>query len=95
MQKYTENVYNNILIRECENQIILDLKEFNKQENVIKKRIIIYSIYRTLGTTQNVEMINIDDIIKLCANNIGNKYLKPNKNIKILVNKGKIFFDKL
>ena len=31
-------------------------------------------------------------IIKLCANNIGNKYLTPNKNIKILVNKGKMYF---
>ena len=95
IQKFTENVYRKILIKESENQIILDLKEFNRQEIVIKKRIIIYSIYRILGTTQNVEMINIDDLIKLCSNNIGNKYLKPNKNIKVLVNKGKIFFDKL
>ena len=95
MQKFTENVYSQILIKESENQIILDLKEFNRQENVIKKRIIIYSIYRILGTTQNIEMINIDDLIKLCSNNIGNKYLKPNKNIKVLVNRGKIFFDKL
>ena len=62
---------------------------------MIKKRIIMYTIYKVLGNTQNVEKVNIEDIIKLCENNIGNKYLTPNKNIKILVNKGKIFFDRL
>ena len=38
-------------------------------------------------------MVNIEDIIKLCKNNIGNKYLMPNKNVKISVNKGKVFFE--
>ena len=33
----------------------------------------------------------IDDIIKLCSNNIGNKYLSPIKEIKIYVKKGKIY----
>ena len=32
------------------------------------------------------------DVIKLCERNIGNKYLTPNKKIKILVNDKKIFF---
>ncbi len=65
------------------------------QEKVIKKRIIIYSINKILGTTQNIEMVNIEDLIKLCENNIGNKYLKPNKNIKIMVNRGKIYFESI
>ena len=30
---------------------------------------------------------------KLIEKNIGNKYLMPNKNIKILVNKNQIFFE--
>ena len=38
------------------------------------------------------EKVIIDDIIKLCNNNIGNKFLKPTKNIKILVKNKKIFF---
>ena len=38
------------------------------------------------------DYISIDDIIKLCNNNIGNKFLKPTKNIKILVKNKKIFF---
>lgn len=74
------------------NQIILDLKKFNNLELVIKRRVILYTINKLLGTTEGIEKINIDDIIKLCGNNIGNKFLMPIKNIKILVKKGKIFF---
>ena len=74
------------------NEIILDLKKFNKLELVIKRRIILYTINKALNTTEGIEKVNIDDIIKLCSNNIGNKYLLPTKNIKILVKKGKIFF---
>lgn len=87
----TEKIYNEIKIEEN----VLDLKKFNLQDDLIKKRIIIYEIAKVLGNTQNVEKVNIDDIIKLCANNIGNKYLTPNKNIKVSVNKGKIFFERL
>ena len=91
LQYQTEKIYNEIKIEEN----VLDLKKFNLQDNLIKKRIIIYEIAKVLGNTQNVEKVNIDDIIKLCANNIGNKYLTPNKNIKVSVNKGKIFFERL
>ena len=75
-----------------ESTIILDLKQFNNLELVIKRRLILYTINELLGSTEGMEKINIDDIIKLCTNNIGNKYLMPTKNIKILVKKGKIFF---
>ena len=75
------------------NQIILDLKKFNNLELVIKRRVILYTVNKLLGTTEGIEKINIDDIIKLCNNNIGNKYLMPIKNLKILVKKGKIFFE--
>ena len=76
-----------------ENVIILDLKQFNNLELVIKRRVILYTINKLLGTTEGIEKVNIDDIIKLCNNNIGNKYLMPIKNLKILVKKGKIFFE--
>jgi tRNA(Ile)-lysidine synthase len=75
------------------NQIILDLKQFNNLELVIKRRLILYTINKLLGTTEGIEKVNIDDIIKLCKNNIGNKYLMPIKNLKILIKKGKIFFE--
>ena len=79
-------------IGENEKEVILDLKEFNKLEKVIKSRIILYTINKTNGNVQGIGKIHIEDIIKLCENNIGNKYLTPNKNIKIFVKKGKIFF---
>ena len=62
--------------------------------DISKKEIllILYTISEILGTSQGIEKIHIEDIIKLCGNNIGNKYLMPNKNIKIFVKKGKIFF---
>lgn len=72
--------------------LVLDLKKFNELNNVIKSRIILLSIQKVLGTTQGIEKIHINDIIKLCGNNIGNKFLMPNKNIKVLVNSGKIYF---
>lgn len=75
-----------------EEEIILDLKDFNKLELVIKRRVILYTINELLSSTTGIEKVNIDDIIKLCNNNIGNKYLSPIKNLKVLVKKGKVFF---
>ena len=72
----------------------MDLKEFNKQEKVIKSRLVLYTITRLFNTAKGIEKIHIEDILKLCSNNIGNKYLTPNKNIKILVKNHKIYFIK-
>ena len=91
IEKQTEKIYKEILIKEEKKQIVLNLKSFNMQENVIKSRLIRYTIKRLFGTISSIEKIHIDDIIKLCANNIGNKFLIPNKNIKILVKNHKIY----
>ena len=91
MQKITEQEYKNISQRENDT-IILNLKKFNNLELVIKRRLILYTINETIHTTNEIEKVNIDDIIKLCNNNIGNKYLTPVKNIKVYVKKGKIYF---
>ena len=72
--------------------LVLDLKKFNAQEKVIKSKLVLYTITRVLGDSQGIEKVHIDDIIKLCSNNIGNKYLTPNKRIKILVKNHKIYF---
>lgn len=77
---------------ENSNVIILNLKKFNELDYVIKSRMIIYTISKLLGSSQGIEKIHIEDIIKLCGNNIGNKYLMPNKRIKVFIKKGKIFF---
>ena len=102
IQKQVEEAYKEIVIKEDlgnkqfeqEEQIELDLKKFNSKQKVIKNRLVLYTINNLLGTSQNIEKIHITDIIKLCENNIGNKYLIPNKKVKIMVNKGKIFFKK-
>lgn len=95
MKKKTIEIYNKIKVKEKEGYIILNLKEFNIQDEVIRKRLIIYTIAQTIGSAQNIEKVNIEDIIKLCLNNIGNKYLTPNKNIKISVGKGQVVFEKI
>ncbi len=77
---------------EFEKCIILDLAKFNKQNKVIKSKLILYTITRLLNNAKGIEKVHIEDIIKLCNNNIGNKYLTPNKNIKILIKNKKIFF---
>ena len=94
--EYLENVveekYKEYVQQEEKKQIVMDLKGFNKQEKVIKSRLLLYTISRLFGTTKGIEKIHLEDIIKLCTNNVGNKYLTPNKNIKILVKDKKIFF---
>ena len=92
IEKQVIDIYNNILIEEKDKEILLDLKKFNIQEKVIKSRLILYTITRLFGNSKGIEKIHIEDIIKLCNNNIGNKYLMPNKKIKILVKNHKIYF---
>jgi tRNA(Ile)-lysidine synthase len=92
LEKTTARVYKDILMEEQKNQIILDLNKFNLQELVIKSRLVLYTINILFGTRSGIEKKHIEDIIKLCSNNIGNKFLIPNKKVKILVKNKKIFF---
>ena len=94
LNQITAQKYNEILIENSKSQITLDLKLFNKENKVIKRRLVLYTITSLMGTATSIEKVHIEDIIKLCGNNIGNKYLTPNKNIKVLVKKGKIFFER-
>lgn len=75
--------------------IALSLKKFNEQELVIKRRLILYTINSIFGNTTRIEKIHIDDIIAMCAKNIGNKFLMPNKNLKVLLKSKKIYFIKV
>ena len=68
------------------------MKEFNLEHEVIKSRIIMYTIKKLFKSSNGIERVHVNDIIKMCEKNIGNKYLTPNKNLKILVNKGKMYF---
>ncbi len=94
-KEIVSQTYETIKIGENEKEIILDSKKFNNLPKVIKSKVLIYTINNAIGTTQGIGKIHIEDIIKLCENNIGNKYLIPNKKIKIFINKGKIFLQKI
>ena len=93
MYKVTKQEYENM--HRIEDGVVnLDLKKFNNLELVIKRRLILYTIKEVLHTTNGIEKVNIDDIIKLCKNNVGNKYIMPIKEIKVYLKKGKIYFIK-
>ena len=96
IEKKTLEAYEKICLDEVYNEenkptIILDLKKFNLEDIVIQKRLILYSITKIFGSTKGIEKVHIDDIIKLCNNNIGNKFLTPNKKTKIVIKNKKIF----
>jgi tRNA(Ile)-lysidine synthase len=100
LQKYVDDIMEKKLIIDKKinnsletNQLVLNLKQFNKLDTVIKNRVIIKSIEIVKGSTQGIEKIHIDDIVKLCEKNVGNKYLQPNKNLKVFVGKGKILIE--
>lgn len=95
MENVVKEQYKKILINQEKNEIILNLKEFNNMEKVIRARMILYTTKQLTGSSQKIEKIHIQDIIKLCENNIGNKFLTPNKNLKILIKDKKIFFLKI
>lgn len=89
--EHEENLYNSGEYNDLkESIIILDLKTFNTLDVVIQKGIILYSIEKIFGSTNGIEKIHIEDIIKLCNNNIGNKFLTPNKKTKIVIKNKKI-----
>ena len=92
LEMQTQKAYKNVLISAKNDEIILDLNRFNLQELVIKNRLVLYTINILFGTRSGIEKKHIEDIIKLCSNNIGNKFLIPNKKVKILVKNKKIFF---
>ena len=94
MQEITVENYNLILENENKDEIVFNLKKFNLLKDIIKSRIILYTVKRLFGTSKGIEKIHIDDIIKLCGNNIGNKYTMPNKNLKVLVQNKRIYFYK-
>lgn len=91
IESQTLKMYEKLLIEKTKKQIILNLKEFNKLDKVIKNRIILLAIKGLNGSTQRIEKIHIEDIIKLCSNNVGNKFLTPNKNVKVLIKDKKIY----
>lgn len=92
LDRITQKEFENLVLLENEHQIDLKLKEFNLLDNVIKNRLILLTTKKLFRTVNGIEKINIDDIIKMCKKNIGNKFLMPNKNLKVMVKDKKISF---
>ena len=96
-----EKQYKNILINEIKsneneyNIIVFDLKKFNNLPKLIEKKVILLAIQKLFGTVKRIEKIHLEDMIKLCNNNIGNKYLTPNKNLRIVIKNKQIHIEKL
>lgn len=93
LQSETEELYLKCVEKEEIERIFCNLKIFNQLDIVFKRRLIIKFIIKVIGNAKDIEKVHIDDIVKLCNNNVGGKYLTPNKNIKVSVNKGKIIFE--
>ena len=93
IEEKAQEQYKAIVKKEEMRHIELDLKQFNLLETVIKKRVLRYTIYKVLGNVRGIGTIHIDDILTLCEKAIGNKYLTPNKNIKISIINRKIIFE--
>ena len=90
-----EKAYKDILVKETLNEkVVCNLKLFNKLDIVIRKRLILKLIIKVLGNAKDIEKVHVDDIVKLCENNVGGKFLMPNKNIKVSVLAGKLEFQK-
>lgn len=95
MQNTTGKVLAEVLIEQENTRIILNLKKFNQLEYAIKTRIIMQITKILFGTSNGIEKKHVEDIIKLCGNNIGNKFLMPNKNYRVFVKGGKVSFEKI
>ena len=95
INKKIEEAYKDILIEETEEYIEVNLKKFNLEELLVRKNLIFYITNKLVSTINGLEKINIEDIIKLAENNIGNKFLMPNKKIKIEMKNKQLYFIKL
>ena len=74
--------------------IKLDLNKFNELDIALRRRILRYIIQEYFNIFKDISKVNIDDAIDLAYNNIGNKYMLLNKNIKLSVLKGIITIEK-
>ena len=92
--KIVEKEYKKLVIEETNEYIKLNRKEFNDLDLIIRKKLVFYVINKLIGSTMGIEKIHVEDIIKLCSNNIGNKYLTPKKNIKVSLKNKQLYFEK-
>jgi len=95
LQSVTKNQYADIVIEETETQIKLHAKKMQSLEDYACSKLLLYAIEKLAGSTQGVEKIHIDDMVKLIKNNRGNKYLTPNKHLKITLKNKQVHLEKM
>ena len=93
LEQKTEESFDRLASREGE-KISFVVRDFNNEDRVIQKRLIQKAIKEVAGSLNEIDKINIEDIIKLCNNNIGNKYMYPNKNVKVEMKDKRIYIYK-
>ena len=92
IEKQAQNQYRK-LAHINKNHIEFDLKEIKKEDIAIQKRLINKAISALSKSQNNVSKVNIDDVIKMIERNVGNKTIKINKKIEILIKNKKIFIN--
>ena len=95
IEKVVTQEYENACIKEEDKKIEIDAHKFNILDKYIKSRLILYIVKKLFGSSKGIENIHVEDIIKLCDKNVGNKYLTPNKNIKVFIKSGVVSFEKV
>lgn len=95
LQSVTEKQYTEIVIEETPNQIKLNAKKIQALEEYAISKLLLYTIEKLKGSTQGVEKIHIDSMVTLIKNNIGNKYLTPNKHLKITLKNKQVQIEKM
>lgn len=94
IKENAEKTFKEIGKIEHSNKIFFKLSEFNKQSRAIQSELIIISIKTLNGNFKNFSSKNIEDVLKIANNNIGNKYLTIN-NFKFEILDKKIYIYKL
>ena len=95
IEKIINKEFNRLVLLQNDEQIDLNLQEFNLLDNVIKSRMILFVVKKIFGSVNGIAKVNITEIINLCEKNIGNKFLMPNKNLKVLIKNKRISFLKI
>ena len=92
IEKQAQNQYRK-LAHINKNHIEFDLKEIRKEDIAIQKRLINKAISALSESQNNISKVNIDDVVKMIERNVGNKTIKINKKIEILIKNKKIFIN--
>lgn len=68
---YAKKIYNDILIDDTNNQIVVDNNQFKVIQKIIKVNIIKHIFNKLVGTLKDIERIHYDSIIKLSSSDCG------------------------